>query len=178
MTIKILLAIISSGLLSSVLTISGNLILNRKKYKDDYYKKIIDKRMIAYDNAEILVTLLSTTTMTNKGLIPMVCTDIKSNTLFVEKLFLCKNHNLWLSNEIKDLLTEINIYNLNNFTNPIEDKPHLLEEIALINCDQYREFAVRLNKLINNDLKSLDDVATFLNNDNDIITRSYSVNFK
>ncbi|SFR62321.1 hypothetical protein SAMN04488010_1199 [Maribacter stanieri] len=53
--LEIILAIISSSILSAIFTSIFNWRLHNSNYKKDYYKKILDKRLIAYESLNMLI---------------------------------------------------------------------------------------------------------------------------
>jgi hypothetical protein len=54
-TSQIVLAILSSSFLSAGLTSLANYYIQKTNYKNEYYKKILDKRIFAYEEVETLL---------------------------------------------------------------------------------------------------------------------------
>lgn len=94
--------------MGSIITGIISIWLSRKNYKEDYYKKIIDKRIEAYEKLNNYLTSLNIYVLVTSG-----DKDIKINSIFSSK----KNfeENLSLAKSINDKNTWINRKTINEF---------------------------------------------------------------
>ena len=114
---EIIIAILSGGLLTALITYLLDVFKLKSEYKRDYHKKIIDKQFAVYERVEEFLNLFST-----------AVTDYKDNQLFytifgeanplqtkyVELLNFFTKSNIWISERLRDSLIAINRFILEN----------------------------------------------------------------
>lgn len=158
-------------------------------YKNDYYKKIIDKRMTAYEYLEFVISKIEIiqeifddyrlkqgegkpiySCFMNKEALTETCEDIIS----------VSKYDLWLSNEVRSKLSEINLiiaYALTSINCP--NKRNLEFYGLNIQKDNNDKLSIKIgiyeykkmSKLINEvrtimakDIKTLDEIVPFFDN--------------
>lgn len=158
-------------------------------YKNDYYKKIIDKRMTAYEYLEFVISKIEViqeifddyrlkqgegkniySCFMNKEVLTETCEDIIS----------VSKYDLWLSNEVRSKLSEINLiiaYALTSINCP--NKRNLEFYGLNIQKDNNDKLSIKIgiyeykkmSKLINEvrtimakDIKTLDEIVPFFDN--------------
>lgn len=167
-TIQIITLLFSSSLLAAVLTLFGNHWLNREKYKTDFYKKVIEKRLIAYELLEILINRIQGLSQLEGGLAPMfMCLGMDHfyNTYF--KIIEVVNYSIWLSPETSNKVTELNVYLINEIENELSDSDNIDEDLTRLGLqhrDRIKQFRQELQALVIKDFKNLHKVKSFIKN--------------
>lgn len=158
-------------------------------YKNDYYKKIIDKRMTAYEYLEFVISKIEViqeifddyrlkqgegkniySCFMNKEMLAETCENIIS----------VSKYDLWLSNEVRIKLSEINLIIANALTSINCPNKLNLEFYGLnIQKDNNDKLSIKIgiyeykkmSKLINEvrtimakDIKTLDEIVPFFDN--------------
>lgn len=158
-------------------------------YKNDYYKKIIDKRMTAYEYLEFVISKIEViqeifddyglkqgegkniySCFMNKEMLAETCENIIS----------VSKYDLWLSNEVRIKLSEINLIIANALTSINCPNKRNLEFYGLnIQKDNNDKLSIKIgiyeykkmSKLINEvrtimakDIKTLDEIVPFFDN--------------
>jgi len=166
-TTEIILAIISSSILSAILTSFVNWKLHNSNYRKDYYKKILDKRLDSLEKVQFLTGKLSFQTQLDNSVIPSICFDEKFYQQFIFSLASAIDSSFWLDDKTSAKLTELNIFLLNNFSNNIDSNwteeltTEKYQELGEIHSDTIREYRKELQMMINNELKKLYKIDSF-----------------
>lgn len=170
-TTEIILAIISSSVLASTLTSLFNWFIHRSNYKNEYYKKILDRRLDAYEKFNKIVGKLSMHTQLDNTVIPTICFSRILFSDFVVSLALTIDLSYWLSSETSTKLTELSVYLLNNISNNIKDNlsPDEAEivyhQLGNEHIEKLRSFRKELQSLMSKDLRDLYKVKKFFKPD-------------
>jgi len=170
---QIILTIISSSLVSTILAVITNWIIHRSSYKNDYYKKILDKRISAYENINHIISKMLIHTKLDNSVIPTVFFSYEYYTEFALLLGTNLDHSFWISNEMANKLTEINVYLINNVENKIDNTKNTndldteYQNIGIIQFEQFRIFRKELQKIMNNDFKRLHKLNSFFKSKED-----------
>lgn len=166
-TTQTILAILSSSVLSAILTSYFNWRIHNSNYKKDYYKKILDKRLDAYESMNILINRLSDIVYTDRGVIHGMVSSEQSFNFLTSIVHSTMEKSYWLSDKTGHKLTELGIFLFNNISSYIDDdlsEKQLDEEyinLALANFEQIKEFNQSLKSLVNYDLQNLYNVDEF-----------------
>jgi hypothetical protein len=165
-TTQIITIILTSSLLSSVLTAWVNWLLQKNNYKNDFYKKLLDKRISAYEEIEKLLVLLKTLVHIEKDkLCPQFCHFGKEYfDNFVISLAATSLNSFWLSNEMSHKITEFNIFLLQEIDYNIDENKNEDEELirlGIINRERIKELRLEIEKIMYQDLKKLHDIKAF-----------------
>lgn len=107
-----------ASLISAVALYITNMRVHKQKYKDDYYKMVIAKRMDAYAKVELLCKLLKTTTSCNdtNRQYCIAFEDMDSLLTLCKALYAALSDNVWLSQDL-----HIELHELNDMVIKIED---------------------------------------------------------
>lgn len=166
-TTQTILAILSSSVLSSILTSYFNWRIHNSNYKKDYYKKILDKRLDAYESLNILINRLSDLVYTDNSVIHGIVSNEESFDFFISTLHSTMQKSYWLSDKTGHKLTEFGTFLFNNITGHIDESvsKEVIErkynELALANYESINKFKLSLKQMANFDLKNLYDVDNF-----------------
>jgi len=144
----------------ALLTLITTLIVNRVSYKHEYYKMIIEKRIHAYNNVEHLATSIKSNSFKH------ILDSVDGNSIsllqpIMDDIKLAKSETLWLSKEMKKALNDLDetvlLFDLENFNN-VEFKRGTQFHTTII------EKTKVIEQILKNDMKSLHEVSSFLNN--------------
>jgi len=166
-TTETILAILSSSVLSAMLTSYFNWRIHNSNYKKDYYKKILDKRLDAYESLNALTKTLSSIVYFEQGFVHGI---VSSTTSFEHFMFtfhstLEKSH--WFADRTTHKLTEFGAFLFNEIsgyiddTLPEDDLNKIYKELAYIHFEKISQFNASLKEMVNTDLKNLHKVDDF-----------------
>ena len=173
-TEKIIALVLTSSVLSSILTVFFQWIFKFVDYRLDYKKKVIDKRLNAYENIDLIIWQLGFITQNGKMYWSGIFTSKTDFDNFVVNLVLARKNQIWISNKLLHKLTELNSFltNLENENTPKNDIDY--KKIGNEHFEKIRKFRVEIEKIYKNDFKNLDKVRSFLNEKSDS-TKSYDL---
>lgn len=143
--------------------------LQHIEYKNDYYKKVIDKRMEAYQAVEELAACFDDVVLLNIGRRYFRCCENLELSMDVcNKITNVEKYSVWLSEEVLKCIRTINrefMFFLDNTPGAkcYSDKEYRLGHA----CDTFGEHEKNrddLRKIIGRDLVNLCDVESFLEN--------------
>ena len=147
-------------IVGAALTLIGTLIANRVSYRNEYYKMIIEKRIKAYNNVEHLATAIKSNSFKHI-LNSNDCNRVALLQPIIDDIKLAKSETLWLSKEMKKALNDLDetvlLFELENFNN-VEFKRGTQFHTTII------EKTKVIEQILKNDMKSLHEVSSFLNN--------------
>ncbi|MDB5136722.1 MAG: hypothetical protein JWP37_3325 [Mucilaginibacter sp.] len=162
----IITAIITSSVLAAALTKASDYFFNRIDYKRDYYKKIIDKRLEAYDilNKSLYVSngniLNSDSTKYN-----IIYSSAKDFYLFGGSVQDAANLRIWYSMETANNLMEfINYFSLSsvNAKVSIYTSDEVFHQFGIESFNRFDELKNKLEASIMKDFASLENVPKYL----------------
>ncbi|WP_034043985.1 hypothetical protein [Wocania ichthyoenteri] len=179
-TTEIILAILTSSVFSAILTSFFNWKLHNSNYKKDYYKKLLDKRLNAYEDLNRFINILSNIVYTEKGMIHgLFCGSVGFNHISSE-LRKTQEKSFWLDDITGHKLTELSVFLFNNVSGKIDDSlPEEVTrekyyELGIEHYQKIEEFKGTLKFFMNNELKRLYKVEDFFNDDR-IGSKTYPV---
>jgi len=165
-TIQILVAIFSSSVLSAALTAAVNYRLTSVNYKNEYYKKLLDRRLSAYEDIHNFLNQLklmvhdtdeSTVTpyLLTKGVDELEKTIIG--------ILLPIKGSIWVSRDVSDELTKLNVllHTLLNAALTHEDPNKGLNQIGHDYIVDIRTSRKKIEQAIRNDFKDLHNIQNF-----------------
>lgn len=168
---NIWIAILSSaGVASVVSAIMGyifNVLIQKRKYKDDYYKMVISKRMDAYAKVEEIYKLLKTYASEDSGKTSwcIIFNDKDFFKIFYKKLYSTMGSSMWLSEEINN-----DIRYLNNMLllvdKSLKKENTNIRELGKEKHAIFAEIHCLIGKHYKNDMLNLYNVEGFLKNKN------------
>ncbi|MEO2061942.1 MAG: hypothetical protein ABGW97_03080 [Christiangramia sp.] len=166
-TFELITLVLSSSLLSTGLGIWANHSLHSRNYKKEYYKKILDKRITAYEKLREVTKLLSTHCQQGNNVVHAYVSTQNLFNHLCEKVRNTVDDGLWLSVEGKNLISELNIFLINEFSNHInysQDKDSIDKEFsnrALMNREVLINYNESIIRIISKDIKNLHKVEDF-----------------
>lgn len=167
MSIDTITIVLSSSLLAAIFTLAGNYFLQRNNYRDDYYKKILSKRIEAYVTVENLIGQLNQSSHREDGkIVPMICALGKEHfDHFMLQLMATSMQSIWLSAQTKTKTTELNIFLMNEIEYKISslaDADAQVEELGAQQREAIKNFRLELQTLLFKDIQSLHKIESFL----------------
>ena len=161
-TEQLLLAILSSALLSAVLggVIAGlfNLRAKRRDYENDYFKIVLGKRITAYEQLERLVIHLKTAVLDKDNRPYHLLFSLDDDSASVYKLlFEVTSQALWFTDEIF-----LNTRDLNYLLFRGNNEDGGLIEFGKQNYKAIASIREEIERILTKDMLSLHDVPAFL----------------
>lgn len=155
----IVLATIISILATSII----QFYLHRRTYRDEYYKKVINKRFQTYELIEkLLHKLILYEIYNSKKFHNLIFENWKdSYSEFRSDLLIIGANSYWLSDKINKKISDLNDYLLKNIVFSEDSK---LEGIH--NFDNLNLFCSQIETILAKDLKHLHKVIKFINGKN------------
>jgi len=164
---QIIVAILSISFLAALLTSVVNYRITNLNYRNEYYKKILDKRLQAYEkvysficNLKMMVHDTDESTL-SPFLLSNGIAEFEKQTIL---LLVPIRDNIWLSDELSAELTQTNLY-LHSLLNEINDAENPEKALAKIANDKLEEIRVRRNRVqlqMSKDLKDMHNIKRFL----------------
>ena len=161
---EIIIAILSGGLLTALITYLLDVFKSKSEYKRDYHKKIIDKQFAVYERVEEFLNLFSTAVTAYKDNQLLYTIFGEANPLqtkYVELLNFFTKSNIWISERLRDSLIAINRFILENGIDltKVEDGKKYYQQIGelrdnalivwkkdLVKLDNFRNFKKQIIK--------------------------------
>lgn len=168
-TTQIILAVFSSSVISAILSSFFNWKIHNSNYKKDYYKKLLDKRLDAYENLNSITNRLSDIVYTEKGVIHGLFCGTLGFDNFTLELKKIMDKSFWLDDITSHKLTELGAFLFNNVSGYIDDSlaEEILEnkyiELGIQHFEKIQEFKLELKYHMNKELKSLHKIDSFFN---------------
>lgn len=153
--------VLTSSVLAASLTSGVNWFLQRNNFKNDYYKKVIEYRIRAYDEVTELLNMLPfkhnldwTDALDEYDEI-----GEKNYQIIIKKLETLINNN-WMSCEITDLIKDFH-KNIDSFYDDFARSPNKEVEKMVGYREETLLFKARALGVLYNDMEKLHDVAGF-----------------
>ncbi len=173
------LSVVSGAIGATLLTCIFNLWSKNTDYKNDYYRKVIDKRLKAYESLEKIAGVFESTRCdfaTDKITLAEVETECHScftNRFFVartiKKIGEINDQSLWISSKIHNKINEINDLLLSCSEEAIDfnlqesnDSELEIIRFGVDNFSKINKMHIELRRLIANAMMILYDVKGFL----------------
>jgi hypothetical protein len=166
-TTQIILAVLSSSVLSAVLTSLANYYIQKSNYKNEYYKKILDKRIYAYEEVESLLikTRLHLLDHENQLIYSYLFDTIEELDKTIYAIAFVNKNSIWLSSDIGWSLTELNteLMNIETEAKRFESPDLELHRIGFERMDKIRILRKQIETYMKRDFINLHDIDLFLN---------------
>ncbi|SHI59780.1 hypothetical protein SAMN02745146_1138 [Hymenobacter daecheongensis DSM 21074] len=163
--------ILTSSLLSAFLTNIVNWLIQKNNFKNDYYKKLLDKRLNAYEEVEALISRMKPLIHLEDGNACNIffTTGKHEYEMFVISLMKPLMSSFWLSNAVSNKITELNVFLLNEISYKIEDLSDeqaatILENLGIKHRETIRNIRKEIENLLYSDLKTLHNISSFVKN--------------
>lgn len=158
----IIVLVLTSSLISSLLTVFFQWIFKFIDFKNDFNKKIIDKRLNAYEKIENTIWSLSLKTQDGEKAWLTILSSSEYYNNFTVNLVLNIKTSIWISNELNSKLTELNVFltNLENKYTPKSDN-----EFEIIGAKYMKEIVLlkdEIKDIYFKDFNKIHDVNSFL----------------
>lgn len=168
-TAQIITLVLTSSVISAGLTSWVNWLIQRNNYKNDFFKKLLDKRLSAYEQVESLIGILRPLIHYEQGrLCNLFLTHGKEHfDNFVISLAATSFNSIWLNEKISDKITEFNVFIIQEIDYQIDENKNVDEELirlGIMNREKIKSFRLEFEKLLYNDLKNLHKLKPFLKN--------------
>jgi len=153
-----LIATILSAIVSALVSIK----LKQLDYKNEYYKKILDKRLDAYQFLENQIAVLKNTVLDDKdGRAYHIIFSYGEDDFhkFQHNLFLAMSYSTWINNNTTEHMEK-----LNELFFHISLKVEANADLVTLGKNHYKEIASHRKKLegcVRNDLMNLHDLKNF-----------------
>lgn len=165
-TSTILVTILTSSVISSALTAFVNWYIQRNNYKNDYYKKLLDKRIEAYEMIVFYIDQMKPIVDHKDG---KVCHRFLSSgqelyNSFYASVAVGTGKAFWLSSDVSHLVTQFNIFLHENINNEIQDLENIDQELIRLgikNKQKISEFRINLEHQVQADFKDLHNIVKF-----------------
>lgn len=156
-----------ASLISAVALHITNIRVHKQKYKDDYYKMVIGKRMEAYAKVEEVYKLLITYASEDFGQSGhcIIFNDKEMLRLCFKKLYKALNDNIWLSKELNDDLQYLNDMMM-CFEHELKQSNVDIKELGKLKNHIFVEIRTLIDKHYTKDMLALYDVKGFLESKN------------
>lgn len=158
---QIITIVLSSSLISSLLTVFFQWVFKFIDYKNDFNKKIIDKRITAYEGVENIIWNLSLKSNDGKRMWPLFCTNEDLFNEFVVNIAFLNRNTIWLSNNLGRKLTELNAFviRLHNDNKPVTESDYI--KIGCNNMKEINSYRKTIETMFKKDFKNLHSVRKF-----------------
>ena len=153
----------AAAIVSAIASYIINILTQKHKYKDDYYKMVINKRMEAYQYIETQIQVMKLT-IVDKDPNPYFMMFSGDSKLFYESqnnLTLAASNSLWLSQEMVDKLRQLQQHFLTIGAKITDDT----ENNILVGKEWYTKLGEDrriIENCLKKDMLSLYDVKSFL----------------
>jgi hypothetical protein len=155
--------IITTAVLSSVLTVLGSIYIAKLTYKYEYHKKLIDKRLEAYERVGNFLSTMKIMTYSqeeNNSSPLLFSSGIEGLNNIIMHTIIPVQGNIWIGNSLKQALTELNVFLMNLYTvSEIDENPNeMLSKLASVNLVKIREMRNNIELIMVNDLRELHNI--------------------
>lgn len=167
-TTEIISLVVSSSVLSAILTTFVNLKIQDLNYKREYYKKIIERRIHAQEEILNLSNELRIQVKLDNSLCNRICATGEDHyEKFVIQVATSVNISFWLSEELSDIILDLNIFLLNEITHEIQGQNKTEREKCLVSLgirhhDKLRDFRSKIDFQLKKDFADMSNVRRFI----------------
>lgn len=164
---QIIIVIFSSSVLSAALTSVVNYYLTSVNYKNEYYKKLLDNRLEAYQNVYYFLSNIKTLIHYSEDniLTPYLFTNGIDNfdKVSVEILVPIKS-SIWLSSDLSDSLTKLSVLlnKISNEANAEREPDSELLKLGQLYMEEIRAIRFEIETIVKRDFKNLHKIESFL----------------
>jgi hypothetical protein len=156
----------SAAILAAVLTIFGNTYLQNLNYKRDYYKKLLDKRLEAYEKIQDIVNKLGIVAPHPDGLYSFPFASYQVYMELFDEIISSISQGQWVEEDTINIIQELNMFLINrvdNFINENGDKDKQLIKIGIDVHSDLKKIRSRIMASVREDFKNLHNIQRYLN---------------
>lgn len=165
-TSEIIILILTSSLVTAVLTSAVSWYLQKDNYRKDYYKKLLDKRLDAYESVEQFSSMFAENIQFEDG---RVCQSIFAQGKHhydncLTKIYIASQKSFWLSNDMSIKIMELNAYLLHHIEHNIDyskDTSSQLLELGIKYRQIMKGMRNEIDLILYKDLALLHDIRKF-----------------
>ncbi|MFM2225670.1 MAG: hypothetical protein RJA07_1872 [Bacteroidota bacterium] len=167
-TTKLIIIILSSSVIASILTSFANYFLTQINYKNEYFKKIIDKRLLAFEEVYEFIVQFKVLIHDDDKVSPFFfgqgVVDAEAKMIM---FFESTKNSFWLSKEVGELITEFNvlIHNIITKAKIEKDKDAALKNLGMKHLDDLRKTRKKIEVQLFKDLQKLHKVENLFSKD-------------
>lgn len=165
-TAEIIGLVLTSSVVSALFTSFINWKIQNRNYRNEYYKKLLEKRLEAYESVEDLISRLITVVIIGKGKACNLFFTYGQDEFnkFIISLPFVMRKSFWVKEKITEKITELNVLliEIDNQLNPDGDIDKQLKELGSIHRDKIREIRESIESLLYKDFETLHDIRRFI----------------
>lgn len=164
---QIITAVFSSSLLAAGLTSVANYYLTSVNYRNEYYKKLLDRRLTAYEDVHHFLSQLRMLVHDNdeNTLTPyLLFNGVEALEKTMISILVPMKSSTWVSAELSDSLTKLNVLlvQLSNEANSFENPDKELIRIGSKRLHEIRSYREEIETLMKRDFRTMHDIKNFL----------------
>lgn len=165
--LAIVTLVLTSSVLASGLTAWVTWLVAKANYKNQYHGRLLEKRLDAYEQVEVLVQDLGGLVQLENGdICPIV---LGSGEDRWRRFLLCVLHagskSFWLSSTTSGIITKLNVHLLNEVSNRVDPNADVdkdLQRIGVNLREHLREVRMELENSLYRDFKTMSDITRFI----------------
>lgn len=164
----ILSSAVIAAIVSSIATYIINILTHKRKYKDDYYKMVISKRMDAYSKVEVVILSLKKLVVdeSDNCLYNVIFNNSHEDFFaFQAQLYEIAANSVWLSKDMYNALSELNLLFTQIDSQVLDDGSNLLI-LGKQNRKKIADIRIRIEDIFRKDILSLHEIEDFLKDKN------------
>lgn len=164
----ILSSAVIAAIVSSIASYIINILTHKRKYKDDYYKMVIAKRMDAYSKVEVVILSLKKLVVdeSDNCLYNVIFNNSHEDFFaFQVQLYEIAANSVWLSKDMYNALSELNLLFTQIDSQVLDDGSNLLI-LGKQNRKKIADIRIRIEDIFRKDILSLHEIEDFLKDKN------------
>ncbi len=155
-----IIQIIATAILSSILTVFGSVYIVKLTYKFEYHKKLIDKRLEAYERVSNFLSTMKVMTYSkeDKNLTPLLFSSgIEGLNNIIMHTIIPVQGNIWIGGELNQALSDLNVFLMNLYSvSEVDENPDdILAKLASENIGKIRKMRNEIESILIKDLENL-----------------------
>jgi len=165
--IEIIGLVLGSSLLSTIMSSFIEWRIQARNYKREYYKKLLEKRLDAYEAVESITREMGGLVHQDDGMLcPMIfgLGEDYWDRFFLQVMY-ASSKSFWLSNKTTEKLSELNIFLINSVSKELVNSVNRNDTLIQIGVTLREDIRIRRNEIIESlyrDFQSLSDISKFV----------------
>lgn len=157
----ILASTVISGITSALISYFISIRLKNHDYKNEYYKKILDKRLNAYQYLETQIAVMKTTVMDeDANAYHYIFGEGTDGVIkFHQNLIIAMSYSLWINDKTVKIMEDLNQYFF--LISEINDKDEIVKR-AKRDYNKIADLRKKLESAVKNDLFNLHNLNNFI----------------
>lgn len=157
-----------ASVISAIASFVNNRLAHNREYKDDYYKMVIAKRMDAYSKVEVVILSLKKLVRdeSDNCLYNIIFNNSHEEFFtFQTQLYEIAANSVWLSKDMYNALSELNLLFTQIDSQVLDDGSNLLI-LGKQNRKKIADIRIRIEDIFRKDILSLHEIEDFLKDKN------------